>query len=153
EAISNANATVNSGGPDEIHFDIAGAGVHTIKPASALPTITDPVVIDGYTQSNTVPNTLSNADNAVLLIELNGSAARAGVSGLTINAGNSVVRGLVINGFSADGIAMYVNGGNLIEGNFIGTDATGKLAVTNSGDGLGITVPNNLIGGGSPASR
>ncbi len=153
EAISNANATVNSGGPDEIHFNIAGAGVHTIKPVSTLPAITDPVVIDGYTQTGSGPNTLSNADNAVLLIELNGSAAGAGVSGLTINAGNSVMRGLVINGFSADGIAMYVNGGNLIEGNFIGTDPTGKLAVTNSGDGIGITVPNNLIGGGAPASR
>src|SRR5262249_44496009 len=74
-------------------------------------------------------------------------------SGLTLNAGNSVVRGLVINGFSAAGIAMYVNGGNLVEGNFIGTDTTGKLAVTNSGDGIVITVPDNLIGGGTPPSR
>jgi titin len=149
-AISNANVTAGS---DTINFSIAGAGVHTIKPASALPDITDPVVIDGYTQPGTSMNTLTNGENAVLLIVLNGSVAGAGVNGLAIDAGNSTVRGLVINGFSSDGIALFTAGGNLIEGNFIGTDATGKLAVTNSGDGVGITVPNNLIGGDTPASR
>ena len=35
-------------GTDTINFDITGAGPHTINPASALPTITDPVIIDGY---------------------------------------------------------------------------------------------------------
>ena len=33
-----------------IHFDIPGGGIHTIQPASPLPTITDPVNIDGTTQ-------------------------------------------------------------------------------------------------------
>ena len=31
-------------------FNITGSGVHTIAPADALPTITDAVTIDGYTQ-------------------------------------------------------------------------------------------------------
>src|SRR5205823_7343619 len=37
--------------------------------------------------------------------------------------------------------------GNFIEGNFIGTDVTGTLAVSNIFDGVGIRVGNNLIGG------
>src|SRR5438034_657839 len=60
EAITSANnnANVNADvvavgayGTDTINFAIPGAGVHTISPATGLPTITDPIVIDGYTQS------------------------------------------------------------------------------------------------------
>ena len=50
-AIEEANATPNSGGPDAIVFDIGGSGAQkTISPTSPLPTITDSVTIDGYTQ-------------------------------------------------------------------------------------------------------
>ena len=38
--------------PDTIDFAIPGAGVHTITRTRALPTITDPVIIDGYTQGS-----------------------------------------------------------------------------------------------------
>src|SRR6267142_6504943 len=55
---------------DTISFNIAGSGVQTIRPTSALPTITDPVVIDGYTQPGAGPNTLAEGDDATLLIEL-----------------------------------------------------------------------------------
>lgn len=47
QAILDANAAANIGGPDRIEFNIAGAGVHTISPLSQLPTITDPVVTTG----------------------------------------------------------------------------------------------------------
>src|SRR5512134_514426 len=46
EAIFAANGAA---GTDTIRFAI-GAGQKTIQPGSALPTITDPVVIDGTTQ-------------------------------------------------------------------------------------------------------
>src|SRR5438309_817336 len=46
-AITEANNTPNVGGPDLIAFAIPGAGVHTIQPLSALPAVTDPVIIDG----------------------------------------------------------------------------------------------------------
>ena len=52
EAINAANA---NSGTDTIAFNISGAGPHTIQPTSALPTITDPVVIDGYTQPGASP--------------------------------------------------------------------------------------------------
>jgi parallel beta-helix repeat protein len=145
--ITQANATP---GTDTIQFAIPGAGLHTINLTSALPAITDPVVIDGYTQAGTSLNTLATGDNAVLAIELNGSAAGTGVNGLTSNAGGCTIRGLVIDGFGANGIGISgaSASGNIIEGNFIGTDATGTTASGNAGDGVAISNgPNNTIGG------
>ena len=55
EAITAANNTPNSGGPDLIDFSIAQSGVQTIKPTSPLPDITDPVIVDGYTQPGSSP--------------------------------------------------------------------------------------------------
>jgi titin len=60
-------------------------------------------------------------------------------------AGGSVVRGLVINHFLI-GIALADVGGNVILGNYIGTDVTGTLALGNR-VGILITTSNNTIGG------
>src|SRR5947209_321498 len=77
QAILDANAHANSlnpgSAPDDIAFSISGSGVHTITPLSAFPTVTDPVIIDGYTQPGTSTNTLTTGDNAVLLIQLTGT--------------------------------------------------------------------------------
>ena len=42
-------------GADDIAFNIPGPGPHTIAPTSALPFISDPVTIDGYTQPGSTP--------------------------------------------------------------------------------------------------
>jgi hypothetical protein len=44
QAILNSNA---SGSPATIDFNITGTGIQTITPLSGLPTITNPVIIDG----------------------------------------------------------------------------------------------------------
>src|SRR5436190_624474 len=95
QAILDANA---NGGLDAIQFNIAGSGVHTITPTNGLPLITDPVVIDGFTQPGTSANTLTNGDDAMRSIELNGSQAGF-VAGLFIDGSNVTVRGLIINRF------------------------------------------------------
>src|SRR5436189_4942367 len=59
-AITSANAT--GGGTNIIQFNIPGTNVQTITPASALPAITRPVIIDGYTQPGASPNTNSLAN-------------------------------------------------------------------------------------------
>ena len=132
---------------NEIDFNIPGPGVQTISPASQLPPITVPVVINGYTQPGASPNTLANGNNAVLLIELNGASA-PGANGLLINAGGSTVEGLVINRFGGDGIQITGSGatGNVVQGNFIGTDATGTAALGNA-TGVSISNSGNTIGG------
>src|SRR5690348_17869034 len=71
QAILDANANP---GLDTIAFDItsgcAASGVCTITPAGNLPTITDPVILDGYTQPGSSANTLAVGSNAILLIEI-----------------------------------------------------------------------------------
>src|SRR5262249_8120778 len=127
-------------GRDVITFNIPGSGAQTIFLQSPLPTVTDPVVIDGYTQPGASPNTLPQGGNAVLLIELAAVGVVPGPQGaLTISGGNTTVRGLVINRTALGGTAIVVtgSGGNHIEGNFLGTDATGFFGL---GLGLGGTV-------------
>lgn len=151
EAINSANAR---SGTELIAFDIPGAGPHTIQPQSALPTVTDPVVIDGYTQPGASPNTNAAPQglNTVLMIELDGSSA-GNSSGLLIRADNSVVRGLVINRFGGEGVAAFLGGNNVIEGNFIGTDVGGTVALGNGRAGVSVSEADDSIGGTSPERR
>ena len=158
EAIIAANANSVTSSPDRIEFNIPGSGPHTIMPTSALPTIADPVVIDGYTQPGAMPNTnATGAINAVLKIELNGVNAGAGVNGLQIVVpGDSTVRGLVVNRFREDGIYIQDFGSdNFIQGNFIGTDVSGTTNLGNNGRGIGMAdlAFNNTIGGITPDAR
>lgn len=135
QAILDANAAP---GADLIDFNIPGAGVQTIAPASGLPTITDPVTIDGYTQPGASPNTLAVGNDAVLRIELDGSGAGHAAYGLRIFGGNSTVRGLVINRFANDGIWLWSQA-NVIEGNFVGIDPTGTQGQGNRFSGIAIS--------------
>ena len=115
QAILDANAT---NGLDTIIFQIPGSGVHTISPTAALPHITDPVVIDGTTQTGYAGKPL---------IEISGASAGAS-DGLLVTAGNTTIRGLAINRFARAGIHLQAPGGsNVVQGNFIGTDPTGTL--------------------------
>ena len=152
EAISHVNESM---GPHTIAFAIPplDGSVKAITPASGLPAIVNSVTINGYTQPGSSLNTVTNGDNAVLLIELDGS--RAGqASGLILNTSNSVIRGLVIHQFGVCGIQVAGSGQNLIEGNFIGTDPTGRQARGNLGAGLILSnSANNLIGGTTPGAR
>jgi trimeric autotransporter adhesin len=146
-AINNAN---NTPGANIIKFNIPGAGVKTIVPSSALPDITEQVSIGGYTQPGSSTNTLAQGTNAKLLIEFN--LANAG--SLDIAANNVVVRGLVINNSRGSGVSIRSGTGNRIEGNFLGTDASGTLDRGNFAFGAQIDGgSNNTIGGTSPFQR
>jgi VCBS repeat-containing protein len=171
-AIAKANDHANFSGPDEIRFDIpasiatgcdAATGVCTISPRGArLPTITEQVIIDGYSQPGASPNTAASGTNAVLKIVISGASAPEGSDGLLLGNGaiDSTIRGLVINGFKTDnngnggrGIALLNvsnNRNNSIEGNFIGTNANGTSDVGNGACGICIhsdQSTGNTIGG------
>ncbi|MFO0950730.1 MAG: hypothetical protein U0835_06160 [Isosphaeraceae bacterium] len=165
EAITSANAS--AGVPDVIVFAIPGTGVQTIRPLSELPAITDPLVIDGYSQGalstpddtsdDARPNGLALGSDARLLVEIDGSLAGAGANGLRLKGSDSLIRGLVINRFDGDGV--LVTGAsavrNVIAGNFIGIDAAGTAAQANGGDGVHLEggAEGNTIGGATPEAR
>ena len=94
-------SNASTGVTHTIAFSLTGAGPFTIAPNSALPEITHPVIIDGLTQ----PGADCDDWPPTLLIELDGTNVPAILFpstppiGLSLAAGNSVVRGLVINRF------------------------------------------------------
>jgi hypothetical protein len=151
---ANSHPNIDSSTPDTIGFAISGGGLKTITPLTELPVISDPIVIDGYTQPGASANTLSIGDDAIIAIELNGNGAP--FNGITISAGHSTARGLVIDGFSGNGagrgIWLNTNGSNRIEGCFISTNPTGT-AMSKNQTGIWIDSPNNVIGGAIPAAR
>jgi len=69
-----------------------------------------------------------------------------------ITARGSTVKGLVINRFF-DGIEISGNGGNTIQGCYLGTDVTGTLDLGNLFFGVRLLASNNLIGGITAAER
>lgn len=150
QAIWNANTNL---GADVINFNLTGPP-HTIFLGELLPVIQEAVLIDGYTQPGTSLNTLSNGNNAVLLVELTTTNTSV-ITGIGINSGGATVRGLVLNGFSRAISLQYV-GGNVIEGNFIGLDPAGtNVSPRATGTGIESVTTNNvnLIGGLTPGAR
>lgn len=143
QAILDANATP---GIDYIHFELSGDRPHTIQPQSALPEITDPVVIDGSTQPGT------DCSQSQLMIELDGSQLDSTANGLTLLAAESTIQGLVINRFGRDGIHVRSSpGNNYVACNFIGTDVTGTVALGNGRTGIFVdNSSGNQIGGLNP---
>ncbi len=139
QAILDANG---ANGADTIAFNIPGSGVQTINPASALPEITDPVTIDGYTQPGAKANSLASGTNASLLIQ---------TPLPTISAGSSTIRGLVIPG----NLVLSTNGGDLVEGCFVGTNAAGTAAANSASNTPGLTLgsSSNTVGGTTAAAR
>ncbi len=126
----------------------------SIRPTTPMPTITDAVIIDGYSQTGPIAasvNSLADATNAILRIEIDGGGF-SGSSGLSINATGSTLRGLVINRRSGS-TAIGLNGNtNVVAGNFLGTDVSGTLGLGNA-NGVLVSSSGNTIGGLNPADR
>jgi hypothetical protein len=86
-----------------------------------------------------LPNTLDGVD---------AFQATTTVGGTTAGARN------VISGNGRDGVDIFVPGGIVVAGNFIGTDATGTAALGNADSGIRInTADGNTIGGTDPGAR
>ena len=152
QAILNANGTP---GIDTINFILPQGVVNTIAPFSPLPPITDPLIIDGYSQIGSSQNTDANATNAHLLVEISGVNSPTGpCMSIDTGGGGSTIRGLIINRCRTAGLRIQNDGGNNITGNFIGTDANGKAVSNTSSTGLLINnSSSNVVGGTTPAAR
>src|SRR6185503_14924304 len=136
QAIGDANAAP---GADTITFAIPPGDPPTVPriTTAQLPEVTDPLTIDGTTQAGG-------------LVELTAATALSGI-GLRLRAGASTVRGLVINRWNR-AIEISGAGGNVIEGNRIGTDVAGQQSRANVEGVVIVGSPQNRIGGTTPAA-
>ncbi len=142
QALADAQALA---GADRIEFAIAGGGIKTITLASALPTITDDVVIDGRTQPGYA---------GTPLIQITTSAGNThGFTFATSTPAESGVYGLSIYGFANGSISVSGDKNLTIESNYIGLNASGNAGATQL-DGIlinfavdDIQIINNTIGG------
>jgi parallel beta-helix repeat protein len=111
-----------SPGHDAITFNIGGGGgAHTIAPNAPLPSILDTVLIDATTQPGYA---------GTPLIELSGASAGP-AHGFHVLSGGTTIRGFVINRFAFGSGIEIVSDGNVVEGNYLGTDRTGMIAFGN----------------------
>ena len=115
QAIESADAATN---PSDIAFDIPASdpgysnGVWTVSPDTALPAITEPVILDGTSQPGYA---------GTPIIVLVGTDAGSSASGLILDANGSTIRGLVIDDFGQDGLSVQGND-NTVAGNYMGVD-------------------------------
>jgi CSLREA domain-containing protein len=151
EAMFAANSNPYS---NTIAFDIPGCdGICTIRPNGPLPALTDAAtIIDGTTQ------TVNRGDSNPTGPEIEIDGTKAGVAAaLRIESANNILKGLVINGFISQGILISGSGafGNIVAGNYIGTDAAGTLDLGNGREGVQIAggAHDNTIGGTTPNER
>ena len=91
-----------------------------------------------------------------------GTAALPNIGGVAINtaSNNNTIGGTttsarnIISGNAGTGIGIFAGStmANTVQGNYIGTDLTGTVAIGNN-EGLVIGGSNNLIGGAAPGER
>lgn len=115
-------------GPNTIHFNIPGPGPHSISPLTQLPGSVQPLTVDATTEPDYEGSPV---------VEINGQNVEEGLwHGLSLDGGGSVVRGLVVNNWSSDGIRFAHGGGNSVEECHVGTDISGMFAMPNGANGI-----------------
>ena len=110
----------------------SGAGIHLHEDGNY-------VIEDNYIGTDLTGTVdLGNGEGGIFVVP------RAG------NGGNTIARN-VISGNGLNGIWL-ANDRNVVQGNYIGTDASGTAALGNAGNGIRITnaASDNLIGGTAP---
>src|SRR5947199_6347654 len=80
-------------------------------------------------------------------------------AGITVSASNNFIGGTasgagnVISGNNRIGILFDRANGNTVQGNYVGVDVTGSVAMENVGGVFVQQSSNNLVGGTSPGAR
>ena len=141
QAIMDANANQ---GLDTINFNVLGSGIQFLFVNATLPTITDPVVIDGTTQPGY---------SGTPLIHLEGMGTG---QAFNVTGGGTTIRGFSFTSFFAgsNGIIKLSGGGNnVIAGCSFGVRGDSSRPTTAS---IGVLIDasdNNRVGGPAAADR
>jgi VCBS repeat-containing protein len=146
EALLAANAGANgTGGADRIAFDLSAYGASaTIALSSALPQISDTVLIDG----TTAPGYAGRP-----IVQIGASPSVTTVFDFGAGADHATLRGLSIGGFGGTGIEIGA-ASVTIEDSQIGTSLAGNTAAGGSGAGVhvgaagtGAVLRNDVVSG------
>jgi hypothetical protein len=141
---------------DGVH--LAGSTNTIGTPAGGLNVISgnknDGVLIDVGATGNVVQSNRIGTD------ALGATALPNGGEGVEVSGSNNTIGGTAsgasnqISGNTGDGVLLTGGGsGNLVEGNLIGTDASGGTALGNGMDGVRVESAGNTVGGSSAAAR
>jgi hypothetical protein len=154
----NPTATNPFGTKDTIDFNIAGSGVQVILIGDTdwLPPITQPVTIDGYSQSGASPATA--ATPATIKIQVDGDGTVGGSNGLLVEAANVTIKGLSITHFRGEGgivLDGFSANNDVVSGNYIGVDPSATISEGNNGSGIVMEsgARFDTIGGSNAADR
>jgi hypothetical protein len=119
-------------GRDRIRFAIPGGGVQTLSPQSALPDVTDALVLDG---------TSAPGFRRKPLVVLDGRDAGDDVDGLRAAGGALLVNGLAITRFDSAGVVVASGRGSVISRNSIRSN--GGLGIDLGDDGVTLNDPRD----------
>jgi parallel beta-helix repeat protein len=140
-----------------ITFDLGSGCPQTITLNSALPPITVPLIINGYTQDGSSQNTLDIGDDATLCVILkNGNSVGIGlqVPSTAADGTQVLIGGLAFSGFSDAAIDLQAGTGHSITGNRFGGSVGGTSLQQNGiGIRLGSAAHDSTIGGIDRADR
>jgi hypothetical protein len=127
--------------------------VFNIVPTDAFPSLVNATILDGSSEP-----TNSNVNGPEILIS--GALAQPPslyASGLRLTGTNCTVHSLIVNGFSSSGILIDGTNavGNVVSGCYVGVNASGTAAVTNSLSPITISngARSNTVGGTTVAAR
>jgi hypothetical protein len=124
-------------------------------------------VISGLSNTSAIVTSGSGTGNQIqgnyIGTDATGTKPLANLNGISLSSSNNTVGGTVaearnvIAASTSAGIVMQVSGtsGNVVQGNYIGTDVTGQISLGNPDNGmiLANATNNNTIGGTIPGAR
>ncbi|MCA9309235.1 hypothetical protein KC973_02565, partial [Candidatus Saccharibacteria bacterium] len=113
QAISDANSNANPSEQDTIEFDISATGNVEIRPSAQL-TISEPVIIDGYTQSDATANSQDwpQPFDGILRVGVNLSD----VDPISVESNDVTLQGLVIYDDEGDDVSTTAPGNVVADG-------------------------------------
>lgn len=152
-ALANAND-----GLDHIRFDIPGACPRIINLVAPLPQITERVIVEGYTQPGSAPNTSPISFSADICIGIRGDLSDDYAFRIPAGVGTAhylQLSGVALGGFDQAAVDLQGGAGSWIHGVQFG-GSLGGTALGNNARNVrisGNTTYYNLIGGEDRADR